>query len=103
VDAELEEAFPERALAWVEIETMDGSRARSGVLGAWGDAGTRFGDRELTKKVRSLTDPLLGSGHAKKLLSAVHRLPESPDLGEVTSLLRLAQSRTCEGYNRAEF
>src|SRR3712207_7335699 len=65
VDAELEEAFPERALAWVEIETMDGSRARSGVLGAWGDAGTRFGDTELTKKFRrDRKSTRLNSSHA---------------------------------------
>jgi 2-methylcitrate dehydratase PrpD len=94
VDAELEEAFPERALAWVEIETTEGSRARSEILSARGDAGTPLRDGELGKKFRSLTDPLLGSDRAKKLVSAVWRLPESPDLSEMTSLLPPAAPTT---------
>jgi 2-methylcitrate dehydratase PrpD len=88
-DPELEEAFPEQALAWVEIETTEGSRARSEILAARGDAGTPLGDKELTNKFRNLTDPVLGSDRAKQLASAVHRLPESPDLNEVSGLLRL--------------
>ncbi|MCA1848854.1 MAG: MmgE/PrpD family protein, partial [Actinobacteria bacterium] len=55
VDAELEKVFPEEALAWVEIETMGGSRARSGISAAPGDAGTLFPDRELVKKFMDLT------------------------------------------------
>ncbi len=96
VDTELEEAFPERALAWVEIETTEGSRSRSGILAARGDAGMRLCDQELTEKFRTLADPLLGSDRAKKLASAVQRLPEAPNLSEMTSLLRpaLTQSPT---------
>jgi len=92
VDAELEEAFPEQALAWVEIETTDGSRARSGILSAPGDARTPFSDTELTEKFRDLTEPVLGSHHAKKLASAIERLPDSPNLDEMTDLLRCATS-----------
>src|ERR687894_3076679 len=68
-DAELERAFPEQALAWVEIETTEGGRARSKILAAQGDAGTRFNDMELIKKFRNLTEPVLGSDRAKKLAS----------------------------------
>ena len=96
-DAELEEAFPEQTLAWVEIETTEGSRARSEVLAARGDAGTRLRDRELVEKFRTLVDPLFGSDRAKRLASAIQRLPESPDVGELTSLLRPAASTTVRG------
>jgi 2-methylcitrate dehydratase PrpD len=92
VDEELEEAFPEQALAWVEIETTDGSRARSGILSAPGDAHTPFSDTELAEKFRDLTTPVLGSHRARKLASAIERLPDSPDLDEIIDLLRYAAS-----------
>lgn len=92
VDAELEVAFPEQALAWVAIETTDGSRARSGIFSAPGDAHTPFSDTELTEKFRALTEPVLGSHRAKKLASAIERLPDSPNLDEITDLLRCAAS-----------
>jgi 2-methylcitrate dehydratase PrpD len=88
VDAELERVFPEEALAWVEIETMGGSRARSGISAAPGDAGTLFPDRELVKKFMDLTHPVLDSDRAKKLVSAIERLPDSPNLDEMIGLLR---------------
>jgi 2-methylcitrate dehydratase PrpD len=88
VDAELEDAFPEQALAWVEIETTDGSRACSDPFSAPGDAHTPFSDTELTEKFRDITTPLLGSHRARKLASAIERLPDSPNLDEITSLLR---------------
>src|SRR5215207_11201028 len=90
VDPELEDAFPEQALAWVEIETTEGSRARSGILAARGDLGTPLRDKELTKKFRTLADPLFGSDRTEKLASAVQGRPEAPDLSEMTSLLRPA-------------
>ena len=93
-DAELERAFPEQALAWVEIETTEGGRARSKVLAAQGDAGTRFNDTELIKKFRDLTEPVLGSDRAKKLASAIERLPEASNLDEITGLLRPVASST---------
>ena len=93
-DAELERAFPEQALAWVEIETTEGGRARSKILAAQGDAGTRFNDMELIKKFRNLTEPVLGSDRAKKLASAIERLPEASNLDEITGLLRPVASST---------
>ena len=90
VDARLEKAFPDQALAWVEIETTDGGCARSGISAARGDAGTLLRDSELTDKFRTLADPVLGSDCAKKLISAIHTLPDSPSLNEIIGLLRLA-------------
>lgn len=92
VDAELEEAFPEQALAWVEIETTDGSRARSDPFSAPGDSHTPFSDTELTEKFRDLTTPVLGSHRTRKLASVIERLPDAPDLDEITGLLRCAAS-----------
>src|SRR5918998_243467 len=83
VDAELERVFPEEALAWVEIETMGGSRARSGISAAPDDAGTLFPDRKRVKKFMDLTHPVLDSDRAKKLVSAIERLPDSPNLDEM--------------------
>jgi 2-methylcitrate dehydratase PrpD len=94
VDDELEKAFPEQALAWVEIETKEGSRARSKISAAQGDAGKPFSDTELEKKFGDLTDPVLGSDRAKMLASAIERLPESSNLDELTGLLRPAESTT---------
>jgi 2-methylcitrate dehydratase PrpD len=87
-DAELERAFPEQALAWVEIETTEGSHACSEVSAAPGDAGTPFRDRGLAKKFRDLTDPVLGADRAKTLVSAIEGLPDSPNLNEMIDLLR---------------
>jgi hypothetical protein len=78
----------------VEIETTEGGRARSKVLAAQGGAGTRFNDTELTKKFRDLTEPVLGSDRAKKLASAIERLPEASNLDEITGLLRPVASST---------
>jgi 2-methylcitrate dehydratase PrpD len=88
VDTELEKAFPEQALAWVEIETTEGLRARSRISAARGDKGTPLRDNELAKKFEDLTDPVLGSDRARRLASAIKRLPDSPDLDEMTGLLR---------------
>jgi len=94
VDPELERAFPDQALAWVEIETTGGSRARSGISAAPGDADTPLGDEELTDKFRRLTDPVLGADHAENLASAINRLPDSVSLEEITKLLRPAAPTT---------
>ncbi len=93
VDIELERAFPGQALAWVEIETTEGSRARSEVSASPGDAGTLFCDEELTKKFRNLADPVLGSDRAEKLDAAIEGLPDSPSLGEMVGLLRSTTRR----------
>src|ERR671917_2719519 len=87
VDPELERAFPEQALAWVEIETTGGSRARSKISAAPGDADTPFGDEELTDKFRRLTDPVLGADLAERLASVIRELPASVSLKEITKLL----------------
>ncbi len=94
VDPELERAFPEQALAWVEIETTGGSRARSKISAAAGDADTPLGDEELTDKFRRLTDPVLGTDRAEKLASAIKELPDSVSLEEITKLLRPAAPTT---------
>jgi 2-methylcitrate dehydratase PrpD len=96
-DAELEEAFPEQALAWVEVETTEGRRARSEISAARGDVGTPLRDEELAEKFRGLADPVLGSDRTNRLASAIRGLPDSPNLDEISGLLRPAAPTTTRG------
>src|SRR5918998_2849496 len=98
VDPELERAFPEQALAWVEIQTTGGSRARSNISAAPGDADTPLGDEELTDKFRRLTDPVLGADLAERLASVIRELPASVSLKEITKLLRPAAPTTARRH-----
>jgi 2-methylcitrate dehydratase PrpD len=96
-DAELEEAFPEQALAWVEVETTEGRRARSEISAARGDVGTPLRDEELAEKFRGLADPVLGSDRTNRLASAIRGLPDSPNLDEISGLLRPAAPTITRG------
>ena len=87
-DPELEEAFPERALAWVEIEASDGRTARSKVLTARGEAEARPSDEEITQKFGRLVEPVLGPGPTEELADSIRELPQAPNLNALTSLLR---------------
>src|SRR5918998_4395882 len=98
VDPELERAFPEQALAWVEIQTTGGSRARSNISAAPGDAETPLGDEELADKFRRLTDPVLGADLAERLASVIRELPASVSLKEITKLLRPAAPTTARRH-----
>jgi len=84
----LEEAFPAKALAWVEVETSDGRSARSKVLAAQGDAEARPSDEELTRKFWRLVEPVLGAARTGELVHAIQELPQIPDLDTLTRLLR---------------
>jgi 2-methylcitrate dehydratase PrpD len=96
-DAELEEAFPEQALAWVEVETTEGRRARSEISATRGDVGTPLRDEELAEKFRGLADPVLGSDRTNRLASAIRGLPDSPNLDEISGLLRPAAPTITRG------
>ena len=87
-DPELEEAFPAKALAWVEIEALDGRSARSEVLAARGDAKARLSEEELTHKFGSLAEPVMGSDRVEKLARAIHTLPGARNLDALAGLLR---------------
>lgn len=92
-DPALEEAFPAKALAWVEVEASNGRCARSEVLAAQGDAEAQLSDEELTRKFRRLAEPVLGAGRAGELARAIHELPQAPSLDALARLLRTG----CQG------
>ncbi|MGI8539414.1 MAG: hypothetical protein ACR2N0_06490 [Rubrobacteraceae bacterium] len=74
-DLKLEEAFPAKALAWVETEASDGRGARSEILAARGDTEARLSEEEFTHKFESLVEPLLDPGRIEELARAIHALP----------------------------
>ena len=89
LDHALEAAFPTRALAWVELETFDGRRARSEVVAARGDADATPSAAESGAKFRGLVAPLLGPACAAELEDAICSLDCSEELGPLSRLLRL--------------
>ena len=93
-DPALEEAFPSKALAWVEIETSDGRTARSKVLAAQGDAEARPSDEEIAQKFRRLAEPVLGSSHTGELVHAIQEISQAPNLNALTRLLRTGRQES---------
>ena len=87
-DPELEKAFPARALAWVELETRDGRRARSGVVAAPGDVEAPLSDEEAERKFHGLVDPVFGARRRDALAGEVRRLPAAGHLRELSRCLR---------------
>ncbi|HKO25104.1 MAG TPA: MmgE/PrpD family protein, partial [Chloroflexota bacterium] len=87
-DPALEGVFPQRALAWVEVEAADGRRARSEVLAARGDAEAPLSDDELSSKCTSLAEPVLGPDRARALVGAIKALPDAANLDALVALLR---------------
>lgn len=87
VDTDLERSFPARALARVEVESVDGRRVTSPVVGAPGDPDTVLSDEALEEKFHHLADPVVGPTLADEIIHAVHRLPEARDMAGVAALL----------------
>lgn len=81
VEAEIQARFPAEALAWVEVETMDGRWFRSDLIPARGDAHTPLSDEEVEAKFRWLTGPVIGGDAAERIIEAVARVEEK-DGGE---------------------
>lgn len=88
LDPELDKAFPDQALAWVEIQASDGRRARSPVVQARGDPQFPLSEDDLLTKFTSLVEPVLGLDRAGRLLHAVKALPGAGGLGQLLDLLR---------------
>lgn len=87
VDPELEEQFPAKALARVELELADGRRLRSIVVGAPGDPDRPLSGQELLAKYRRFTEPILGPDRARALLDACQQLDRMADLADFFRLL----------------
>lgn len=60
VDPELDCQFPEKRLAWVEIELKDGRVFKSKVYAADGEATDNIGNDWLAAKFRRITNPVMG-------------------------------------------
>ncbi len=84
----IEAAFPDRALAWVEVETTDGRSARPGLIAAHGDPDAPLTDSERMEKYRWLVTPVLGSRRAEELLATIEALPSAGDIRDLTHQLR---------------
>jgi len=87
-DPELDTAFPERALAWVDLDSRDGRRARSPVVAAPGDVETPLSDEQVERKLHMLVDPAFGVRRTARLAEEVRRLPEARDLSSFLACLR---------------
>jgi len=87
-DPDIEAAFPERALAWVEVETADGRSARSGLIAAHGDPDAPLTDAEHTEKYHRLVTPVLGARRAEELRATIEALPSARDIRGLTRRLR---------------
>lgn len=88
LDPALERAFPEQALAWVEIDTYDGRQSRSEVLAAPGGAETPPTDAALRRKFDRLVGPVLGQDRTDALAATIRTLAAAPDVHDLSRLLR---------------
>lgn len=80
VDAELDEAFPQRRSARVEIETNDGQRYAWHQADRKGDPEMPLSDADLEEKFLELATPVIGAGKADNLLQAIWKLDQAADL-----------------------
>lgn len=95
-DPDSEAAFPDRALAWVEVETVDGRCTRSGLLAAHGDPDAPLTDAERTEKYHRLVTPVFGARRAEELRATIETLPSARDIRDLTRFLRVDTSASAE-------
>lgn len=80
VDPELDEVFPGRRSARVEMEMNDGQHYVWHQPDRKGDPELPLSDAELEEKYLELATPVIGAGKAGKLLKAIWQLDQSADL-----------------------
>jgi 2-methylcitrate dehydratase PrpD len=83
VDAEAEAAYPERRIAVVDVETIDGRHLSHRAPTRKGDPDDPLSDTELNEKFRELVNPIIGREAGEKLLAALWQIDE---LDDITSL-----------------
>jgi 2-methylcitrate dehydratase PrpD len=88
VDPELEAAYPERALARVELEAKDGRVAKTDVLQARGDWDLPLDDEELEQKLYRLAAPVVGEDGVDRLLRAIAGLPAAESVSSFAEALQ---------------
>ena len=90
-DADIQEEFPARRRARVEITTSDGRVLDSGIVDApWGTPANRPTDQDLIDKFHAVTGPVLGSTRTQELENTVWNLDSE---SQATRLMGLATAR----------
>ena len=72
----------------VTLETMDGSILTEEVPLPVGHPKNMITDKAFREKFHQLTDPLLGTDRAEKVIELVMALEQVNDLGEITRAMR---------------
>ena len=83
VDPALDAQFPQKRLAWVELETVDGRVFNSPVYAAEGEASDGITNEWLEKKFLRVTAPIIDAEHAQELADALLRGPLSQSMRAV--------------------
>jgi 2-methylcitrate dehydratase PrpD len=87
VAQEFEDRFPARAIASVEITTLNGKRYDSGAVEArWEPPDTLPSDNELKEKFLWLAGPVLGQKHAAQLLEFIWQFEKESDARKLITL-----------------
>jgi 2-methylcitrate dehydratase PrpD len=87
VTQEFEDRFPAKAIAAVEITTLDGKHFDSGAVEApWEPPDTLPNDSELKEKFFSLTGPVLGQQRSQELLQLIWQFDQAADARQLIKL-----------------
>ena len=86
VDPELDQEFPRKWPARVEILTKDGGRYKGGVDFPRGEPENPISKLELVEKFKSLVSPEIGPEKAEEIIKAIERLDEI-SIGDLAELL----------------
>jgi 2-methylcitrate dehydratase PrpD len=95
-EPDIQARFPREALAWIEVELNSGTRLKSGLTAARGDAHIPLSDAELVGKFVSITAGVIGEDTSRVIVDAVSALDEGgPDqhLIDVIGAIRVRGQR----------
>lgn len=71
MDDLMEQQFPEKRLAWVEIKLRDGEILKSDVYSADGEAGDNIDEEWIRKKFIRITKPILGNRKQEEIINMI--------------------------------
>jgi len=86
VDPEIEQLFPEKRLAWVEINLNDGKKIKSEVYSAPGEHTDQVDLNWMTEKFMRITKPIISNVNQQKMLSVLTHDLDSPLVEIVKSI-----------------
>ena len=82
-DDEAEKRFPTDYVAKVEVKTKEGRTFKAETYHAKGTVENPLSDEELMAKFRNLTEPILDSGKAEKVMEMIWNLDEVQNIGKL--------------------